>query len=266
MTMFEYFCSALGNAFRQLLGGLGFVFLLSFLMWLLSQRRRGEASGWLGKAYYYLVAPGVMFHELGHALGCVITLTRISKLVLFHPQGDTLGYVEHIQPTRLVALREFIIATGPVWLGCSLIGLLGYFLDGSGFLPNYAEAFPNGEESLVSYVSTTVVSAFGMFKALFTAWNWTSPLHLFLLYLLFCITSEITLSPPDISGMWGGIVMLVVVVVVFNLVPGLSHVAYETAKALAPAMFVVHASLIFVLMIDFGFYLVFRVLMKVFRR
>ena len=262
----EYFTTAMVAAFRQLLGGFGFVFLLSFLMWLLSQRRRGVASGWLGKSYYYLVAPGVMFHELGHALGCVITLTRISKMVLFHPQGDTLGYVQHVQPTRFVALRELVIATGPVWLGCTLIGLLGWLLNGSGFLPDYAAAFPNGEEGLVSYVMTTVVSALGMFKALFTAWNWTSPLHLFLLYLLFCITSEITLSPPDISGMWGGIVGLVVVVFAFNLVPGLSWISGETARALAPAMFVVHASLLFVLLIDVGFYLAFSLLMKVIRR
>ena len=147
-----------------------------------------------------------------------------------------------------------------------MIGLLGCWLDGSGFLPNYAEAFPNGEESLVSYVSMTAVSAFGMFKALFTAWDWTSPLHIFLLYLLFCITSEITLSPPDISGMRGGIVMLVVVVLVFNLVPGLSWVANETSKALAPAMFVAHASLVFVLLIDAAFYMVFKLIMAVFRR
>lgn len=264
--MIDYLVTGLGNAFRQLLGGFGFVFLLAFPMWLLSQRRRGEACGWMGKSYYYFVAPGVMFHELGHALGCVITLTRISKMVLFHPEGDTLGYVQHVQPTRFVAVREFVIATGPVWLGCLLIGLLGWFLNGSGFLPDYAAAFPAGEESLVSYVMTTVASAFGMFKALFTAWDWTSPLHLFLLYLLFCITSEITLSPPDISGMWGGIVGLVVGVLVFNLVPGLSWIAGETARALAPAMFVVHASLLFVLLIDFGFYLAFSVLMKVFRR
>lgn len=264
--MIDYLVTGLGNAFRQLLGGFGFVFLLSFLMWLLSQRRRGEACGWLGKSYYYLVAPGVMFHELGHALGCVITLTRISKMVLFHPQGDTLGYVQHVQPTRFVALREFVIATGPVWLGCTLIGLLGWLLNGSGFLPDYAAAFPNGEEGLVSYVTTTVVSALGMFKALFAAWNWTSPLHLFLLYLLFCITSEITLSPPDISGMWGGIIGLVVGVPAFNLVPGLSWVAGETVRALAPVMFVVHASLVFVLLIDFCFYLVFAVLMKLVRR
>ena len=65
----EYFITAVVTGIRQLIGGFGILFLLSFLMWLVSQRRRGEASGWL----YYLVAPGVMFHELGHALGCVIT-------------------------------------------------------------------------------------------------------------------------------------------------------------------------------------------------
>lgn len=261
--MIEYFVCAIGAAFRQLIGGFGLVFVLSFLMWLLSQFRRGEASGRLGKAYYYLVAPGVMFHELGHTLGCVVTFTRITKLVLFHPQGDTLGYVEHVQPQRFGAVREFIIATGPIWLGCSAIALLGWYLGGSGFLPDYAKAFPNGEGGLVPYLSTTFLSACGMFKSLIMVWKWTSVSHLILLYLLFCITSEITLSPPDISGMWRGIIGLVVLVLVFNLIPGMNSFSASAAKVLSPYLFFVHTSLLFVLLIDFGFYLVSKLLMAV---
>lgn len=264
--MIEYLTEAIGNSVRQFLGGFGIVFLLAYLMWLLSQRRRGVACGWLGKAYYYLVAPGVMFHELGHALGCVITLTKISKMVLFHPQGDTLGYVEHVQPTRFSALREFVIATGPVWLGCAAIVLLGYFTGGTGFMPDYSKTFPAGEPGFMEYVSATFAAAFGMFKSLIADWKWTSPLHLLLLYLLFCVTSEITLSPPDISGMWGGIVGIVLMVLLFNLIPGLSDAAAATAKWFAPYMFVTHASLLFVLLIDAAFYVVFKLIMAVFRR
>lgn len=264
--MVDYLFDAIGRSIRQLIGGFGIVFLLSYLMWLLSQRRRGLACGWMGKAYYYLVSPGVMFHELGHALGCLVTFTRITKMVLFHPQGDTLGYVEHVQPQRFGGLREFIIATGPIWLGCSAIALLGWHMGGSGFLPDYAKSFPNGEGGLVSYLSTTFLSACGMFKSLIMVWKWTSVLHLILLYLLFCITSEITLSPPDISGMWRGIIGIVALVFAVNLIPGLNSFAASTAKNLSPYLFVVHVSILFVLMIDVGFYLVFKLLMAVFRR
>mgnify|MGYP003293096050 CR=1 FL=1 len=64
--MLQYLDTSIVNAFRQIVGGFGFIFVLAFLMWTMSQRRRGIGGGWLGNTYYYLVAPGVMFHELGH--------------------------------------------------------------------------------------------------------------------------------------------------------------------------------------------------------
>ena len=39
--MLEYLDAAVVNALRQIVGGFGFVFVLAFLMWKFSQRRRG---------------------------------------------------------------------------------------------------------------------------------------------------------------------------------------------------------------------------------
>ena len=132
--MTEFFDVAIANAFRQILGGFGLMFLFAFLMWTMSQRRRGVGGGKFGNSYYYFVAPGVMFHELGHALGCLLTMTKITRFVPFHPKGDRLGYVAYAMPVgaRFGAIRIFIISTGPVWLGCFVITLLGWILGGNG--------------------------------------------------------------------------------------------------------------------------------------
>ena len=264
--MLQYLDTSIVNAFRQIVGGFGLIFVLAFLMWTMSQRRRGIGGGWLGNTYYYLVAPGVMFHELGHALGCWLTLTPVKRMALFWPKGDRLGYVAYAMPVnaRFAAIRIFIISTGPVWLGCAVLALMGRIVAGSDFWSGYAQTFPSGHPGLIEYLRGVVLAAVHMAMQVVCVWKWTSPLYLILLYLLFCITSEITLSPTDLAGMWRGVFILVFFIILLNLIPGVNWVAFKLSDWLAPALFVIHSVLVFVLLIDAAFYVVFRVLRKIF--
>lgn len=67
-----------------------------------------------GKAYRYVIAPGVIVHEYAHALGCVLTGARIREIRLFEERG---GRVVH-EESRL-ALGEGIISVAPIF-GASL--------------------------------------------------------------------------------------------------------------------------------------------------
>ena len=260
--MTEFFDVAIANAFRQILGGFGLMFLFAFLMWTMSQRRRGVGGGKFGNSYYYFVAPGVMFHELGHALGCLLTMTKITRFVPFHPKGDRLGYVAYAMPVgaRFGAIRIFIISTGPVWLGCFVITLLGWILGGNGFWPNYHEAFGANVPGIGNYLSAVFFTALRMLVSMICVWKWTSPLYLVLLYLLFCITSEITLSPSDLAGMWRGAFVLIFFVILLNLIPGVNAFALKLSDWLAPCLFSVHSVLMFVLLMDITFYIVFKMI------
>jgi hypothetical protein len=264
--MLDYLDTAIVNAFRQIIGGFGLVFVLAFLMWMVSQKRRRMGSGFWGRSYFYFVAPGVMFHELGHALGCVLTFTKVVEFAPFRMQGETFGYVRYVKSGRFQAVREFIIATGPVWLGCAAIFALGFFMEGKGFLPIYSEVFSGGEPGFVGYMTGMFSSALGMFTSLIFNWNWTSPAYWLLLYFVFCITSEITLSPPDLAGMWRGFFPIALFVILINLIPGFNVFAIKMSELLAPTVFLVHSILLFVLFVDIGFYLIFRMIVKIFRR
>jgi hypothetical protein len=264
--MLDYLDTAIVNAFRQIIGGFGLVFVLASLMWMVSQKRRRMGSGFWGRSYFYFVAPGVMFHELGHALGCVLTFTKVVEFAPFRMQGETLGYVRYVKSGRFQAVREFIIATGPVWLGCAAIFALGFFMEGKGFLPIYSEVFSGGEPGFVGYMTGMFSSALGMFTSLIFNWNWTSPAYWLLLYFVFCITSEITLSPPDLAGMWRGFFPIALFVILINLIPGFNVFAIKMSELLAPTVFLVHSILLFVLFVDIGFYLIFRMIVKIFRR
>ena len=262
--MLQYLDASIVNAFRQLLGGFGLIFVLAFLMWTMSQRRRGIGGGWLGNTYYYLVAPGVMFHELGHALGCWLTFTPVKRMSLFWPKGDRLGYVAYAMPVnaRFAAIRIFIISTGPVWLGCVVLALMGWIMAGSDFWSGYAQTVPSGHPGLIEYSRGVVLAAVHMAMQVVCVWKWTSPFYLILLYLLFCITSEITLSPTDLAGMWRSVFILVFFIILFNLIPGVNWVAFKLSDWLAPTLFVIHSVLVFVLLIDVAFYVVFSAFRK----
>ena len=92
------------------------------LQWVGAKIRRNGVV-WLGSAYWYLVAPGVACHETGHALGCLMTGTKIVHFEPFRPNGNQLGCViiERKDGNPLWRIAEFAIGFGPVWFGCLMI-------------------------------------------------------------------------------------------------------------------------------------------------
>ena len=142
--------------------------------------------------YYYLVAPGVACHETGHALGCLLTGTKIAEFVPFKPSSDgTLGYVSHELPdggSFLGNVAQFVISTGPVWFGSAVILGLSCLVGGAGLLPDVQSYFPEGTPPATwEYVSNVFLAAFQMLRNAVCVWNWRSPWIAFYLYAVFCI-------------------------------------------------------------------------------
>lgn len=73
--------------------------------------------------YYFLnllVAPGIIAHELAHAISCFLGRVKIFKIKLFR-FGDPAGYVEHAVPDGF--LQSLVISAGPLIFN-TLIALL----------------------------------------------------------------------------------------------------------------------------------------------
>lgn len=72
--------------------------------------------------YFYSLttAPGVMAHELGHALFCLLARVKIYKIKLFQ-FGKVAGYVNHDEPTKFY--QSVLISFGPLMLN-SLLALI----------------------------------------------------------------------------------------------------------------------------------------------
>ena len=121
MAIFIYIGFELWNAALLFLVGVLPWIVIAFIMQLLSNLIRKSLAKIFGiQGYIYLTCPGVMVHEIGHALFCVIFRHKIVEMKLFSPEEDgTLGYVNHSYNPNSFYQRigNFFIGTGPIWFG-----------------------------------------------------------------------------------------------------------------------------------------------------
>jgi len=78
--------------------------------------------------YRFIVMPGVVVHELSHAIGCLLTGARIVEIRLFSRHG---GYVKHTRP-RLPVLGPVIVSMAPLFGGVLFIYIIALLMDYSG--------------------------------------------------------------------------------------------------------------------------------------
>ena len=193
MVLVDYAGQALCNTALFLLFSLLPWIVIAFIMQLLSNSIRNSLAKILGiQGYIYLTCPGVMIHEIGHALFCIIFKHKIVEMKLFSPEEDgTLGYVNHSYNPKSFYQRigNFFIGTGPVWFGITVLWIISLLL-----LPECMQAH------------NSVGSVIGNF---FSAEFWCRWQSYVWLYLALTIASHITLSPPDLAGsVDGGIAII----------------------------------------------------------
>lgn len=264
----DYLTTAVARTSAQLLVVFGVIFALAAVLWFVSQGMRGCAAGRLGMLYYWLVAPGVACHETGHALGCILTGTRITKFVPVSPSSNgTLGYVEHEQPdggSFLGNIASFVISTGPVWFGTSVIMLLSWLMGGNGFLPDFDAYFPVGKPPATwGYVAAVFSASFEMLLHAVSFWQWRSAWVAPYVYAVFCIASEITLSGVDLKHMWKGAGVIVLLLFALNLMPFVGGWINVGIVCIKPMLFGAQVVLAFVLMLDVVFFSVVWCLSKI---
>ena len=219
-----FFISYIGNALWYtllfiLVGVLPWI-IVAFIMQLLSNSIRKSLASLLGiQGYIYLTCPGVMVHEIGHALFCIIFRHKIIDMKLFSPEADgTLGYVNHSYKPKSFYQRigNFFIGTGPVWFGIVMLYLVSWLL-----LPN--------EMSISDFFSAD-------FWSRWQSYCW--------LYLILTISSHVTLSQPDLAGASRGAGVLVASVFLFELAFGWCEVLNSHIDSILHNVFVNTSSIL----------------------
>ncbi len=72
---------------------------------------------WWRYFWFVLMAPGIIVHELSHAVFCLLFGVKIYKINLLS-YNKVAGYVVHAEPTRF--LPSFFISFGPLIINSSL--------------------------------------------------------------------------------------------------------------------------------------------------
>ena len=258
--MADYLTRTLARTINQLLLLFGGIFLLAFLLCTVASQIRGAGESVFGRGYYYFVAPGVVCHETGHALGCLLTGTKIVHYEPFRPRGRELGHVvaQRHEGNPLWKIADFVIASGPIWFGCLMITLLTYCFGKHARHQSFAKA-----SSDVLFLSSrdywlrTVKTAGLMLIDVARLWKWKSFLDVIYLYLVFCIASEMGLSNADFANMGMGILMICAIFLALNIVPAVGVKVGGWIFRLSKYLFVVHSTMVFVFIIDLLFYLLF---------
>ena len=243
----------------QLFQLFGVTCLLAFLLQWSGRRIRSFGFSIFGKRYWYLVAPGVACHEAGHALGCLLTGTKLVKMVPFSPEEDgTLGFVSHERRKGVLGgWANFIIATGPLWFGGIVIALLTSIFSGHVHIASYKEYFSDG------FIPDVMTYGIGMTKAAVNAFatvvggaylDWQFALWL---YLSFCIASEIGLSKVDILHMKQGFGWLLCLFLLLNAVPVVGRGVSALIYVLLPWIFRLHVLMLFSLIVNLMFVMLF---------
>jgi len=133
-----------------------------------------------GKAYLYATAPGVMLHELSHALFCLVFGHKVKKVQLFTANGgETIGYVNHAYNMRSPYQRigNFFIGVAPIICGTVAIYLLARILVPQIFIAQGSSHEAIGFWSLLKLNVLTAVDfaeqlfSFALWKR-WTTWLW----------------------------------------------------------------------------------------------
>ena len=236
-------------------------FALAVALQWIGDRIRRNGVGRFGSAYWYLVAPGVVCHESGHAVGCLITGCRIRRFVPFtRTHGDRLGWVEHEAKRGLWGgVSSFVISIGPVWFGCLMIALLICAFGGVVHVARYDEYFVGGiAPGLVEYLLGLIFAVGGLATSLFAdgVWGWGFAAWL---YLVFCIASEIGLSGADLRHMWRGAATIAVALFLLNLVPPVGRGVSVGIGAALPWLFKIHVLMLAALALNSALLAVFKI-------
>jgi hypothetical protein len=254
----EYFDIATKAALKQVFDWFIFIFLLGLILHGVGAKLRSRLSKKMGDFYDYFILPGRMCHEFGRTLGCFLTSTKSGKFELFNLETDASLRIPVAASlnSKFAFLKRFVILSAPIWFGCFVVGVIAYFAAGSDFLPKYSECFPGPERpSVISYSVTLLMEAVKMIGSLVFAWRWTSPFCLLVFYILFCVGTQIKISGKSFLMIWRSILGIFFFVFLLNLVPGVNKCLLWFNDAVAPFLFAIHVTVLFVLFFNLSFLL-----------
>ncbi len=186
--------------------------------------------GAIGSWFRVFVVPGVILHELSHALACFLVGAKIHRIRLFKKTG---GDVTH-ESSKIPIVGPLIIPLGPL-----IIGFLVSLWIGHRLLP-FIHHWPTGL-SLTDFPSLLWLIIRNLNWHSITTWVW--------LYLLLSIGATMTPSWKDFYNSLFSLIVLVAIVYFLHKWINWSGYLHYVIPILTLLLFVLSVSLVFSLVI-----------------
>lgn len=139
----------------------------------------------LGFRWRIFVAPGVIIHELSHAIICILMFAKITKISFFDKDG---GSVTH-QKSPIPVLGPILISVAPLVAGIVLF----YFLGKTIHIEN----------------SLSIPAMFDNLKMIYRTIDFSSWYNIVIIYLLLSVAVTMTPSWQDLVNMLTPLIILV---------------------------------------------------------
>ncbi len=264
--MIAYLDVAVVAALKQVFGGLGLFLILALLLDWIGAKLLTVARSLFGKGYDFVLLPGTMCRGAGEALGCLITGTKMSRSA-FSVNGRDVEVDRKRLPvgTPMAVVKRMVILGCPIFLGCCVILGVSLLAGSTGILPDSSGVVVDGQlPGVLSYFTSLLMAAVGMLGSMVFVWHWTSPFCLLCLYLFFAIATRMTISHRELLGILSGIIIFALALFLINLIPGIGALMTKGAVLVAPYVFVLHAILLFAVLLNIVFYMLLGVVARVF--
>jgi len=225
-SSFNFMVQVVTASLYQFLCLFGFILIFGLLLYFISRstRKAFSNSGHSKLDVFFTGWIGTPVHEIGHAVFCILFGHRITDIKLYSPnsQDGTLGYVSHSFNSKSLFQRigNFFIGTGPILFGSFVLYLLAKFC-----LPNYrmiseiiakTDLSDSGIFELAKNTGSMLTTGISLMVNVFSPENFGKPLFWLFIYLSFCISSHMQLSPPDLRSMWSGTLTILLIFLLVN--------------------------------------------------
>lgn len=160
-----------------------------------------------GRGWRLFVAPGIIVHELAHALACVLVGADVQEINFWKVEG---GHVIHTQP-RIHLLGPVLISLAPmIVMTLGLFVLAPLLAANVGDLP-WIETVPSSLSGFVGGYLTSLGQAAAGF-------DWLTLKPWLLIYLMLNVAVTIAPSRADLhNAQWALVGLMIVVILLFQL-------------------------------------------------
>lgn len=196
------------NLFFPILAIIGWfiaIFSISYLInWLL-------ARSIIHRHYRLFVAPGVIVHELSHAVGCLVTGSQIVEINFWKASGGHVLHRPSTDPFKRI-ISDPIIALAPIWGTFILLAILTWLLVPQLFDIAFNSDLTSGLRSL----------------------NWLSWQPWLYLYLVTSLVATIAPSKTDMRYALASLIGLAILLGFIFLIPGVAEAFLSWVSILLP--------------------------------